>query len=138
MPSTAAWVDTGFLVALFAADDSYHASAVDFLKGAQGLEFHSIWPVVSEASFFLDGSGKAAMLEWLEQGPIIFHEINIGDLPGIRTVLRKYRNLAPDFTDATLVALAGIHGIARIVTVDVRDFSAYRLADGRAIERLWC
>ncbi len=138
MPSTIAWVDTGFLVALFAADDSYHTSAVDFLKRVQGLEFHSIWPVVSEASFFLDGAGKAALLEWLEQGPITFHEITVADLPSIRTVLNKYHDLSPDFTDAALVALAGMHGITKIVTVDVRDFSVYRLPDGRAIDRLWC
>jgi predicted nucleic acid-binding protein len=51
--------------------------------------------------------------------------------------LSKYLNLAPDFTDAALVTLAGIHGTNRIITVDVRDFSAYRLPDGRAFERLW-
>ena len=138
MPNTTAWVDTGFLVALFAADDSYHASAVEFLKSTKQLEFHSVWPVVAEASFFLDTNGKSALLEWLEQGPITFHEIGSGDLPVIRAVLRKYKNLSPDFTDATLVALAGIHGIEKIVTVDIRDFSAYRLPTGRAMERLWC
>jgi hypothetical protein len=45
--------------------------------------------------------------------------------------------LAPDFTDAALVTLASIHRINRIITVDVRDFSAYRLSDGRPFERLW-
>jgi uncharacterized protein len=137
LPNTAAWVDTGFLVALFAADDSHHESAIAFLKSTQGVEFHSIWPVVAEASFFLDNRGKIALLEWLEQGPITFHEFAITDLAIIRTTMKKYRDLSPDFTDAVLVALAGIHGIGKIVTVDVRDFSAYRLPDGRAIERLW-
>lgn len=137
LPSTAAWVDTGFLVALFAADDTHHESAIAFLKNIRGVEFHSIWPVVSEASFFLDNDGKIALLEWLERGPITFHEIDLVDLAVIRTIVKKYRNLSPDFTDAVLVALAGIHGIARIVTVDVRDFSAYRLPEGKVFERLW-
>lgn len=137
MPSTATWVDTGFLVALFAADDSHHESAIAFLKSTQGVEFHSIWPVVSEASFFLDNPGKIALLEWLEHGPITFHEIGMADLAVIRPIMKKYRDLSPDFTDAVLVALAGIHGIDKIVTVDVRDFSAYRLPDGKVIERLW-
>lgn len=137
MPSIAAWVDTGFLVALFARDDSYHESAVAFLREARDIEFHSLWPVVSEASFFLDGAGKAAMLEWLEQGPIVFHELGIHDLPAIRATLDKYRDLSPDFTDAALVTLAAIHAIERIVTVDVRDFSAYRIGGERPFTRLW-
>ncbi len=40
MPNTAAWVDTGFLVALFARDDEHFASAVEFLANAQRLELH--------------------------------------------------------------------------------------------------
>lgn len=137
MPSTAAWVDTGFLVALFAADDGHHESAVAFLEGARDVELHSIWPVVSEASYFLDNSGKIALLDWLEQGPVNFHEIGVADLAAVRRIMKKYRDLSPDFTDAVLVALAGIHRIENIVTVDVRDFSAYRLPDGKAFGRLW-
>src|SRR5207245_292415 len=98
---------------------------------------HSIWPVVSEASFFLGGDGKDALLKWLEKGPIVFHEITIADLAAIRSTMKKYRNLAPDFTDAALVTLASIHGIHASVTVDIRDFSAYRLPGGKAFERLW-
>lgn len=137
MANTAAWVDTGFLVALFAGDDRYHAAAVDFLRDAGNTEFHTMWPVISEASLFLDNAGKTAMLEWLEEGPILFHEIGLGDLAAIRATLKKYRDLSPDFTDAALVTLAGIHGIDKIVTVDVRDFSAYRTRDGKSFERLW-
>jgi predicted nucleic acid-binding protein len=58
-------------------------------------------------------------------------------LAAIRATLKKYRDLSPDFTDAALVTLAGIHGIDKIVTVDVRDFSAYRTRDGKSFERLW-
>jgi predicted nucleic acid-binding protein len=38
MPSTDAWVDTGFLVALFARNDPHHASAVEFLTKTQRLK----------------------------------------------------------------------------------------------------
>ena len=137
MPSTAAWVDTGFLVALFARNDPHHASAVEFLANAQRLELHSLWPVVVEASFFLDTSGKIALLSWLERHGVILHDIHIAELPAICATLKKYHDLTPDFTDAALVTLAGIQSINRIITVDVRDFSAYRLPDGRAFERLW-
>jgi hypothetical protein len=137
VPSTSAWVDTGLLVALFAHDDPHHASAVTFLKNARRLELHSLWPVVSEASFFLSNEGKEALLAWLEKGPVRFHEITLSHLPAIRATLKKYRNLSPDFTDAALVTLAAIHGIHSIATVDVRDFSAYRLPGGVAFRRIW-
>lgn len=138
MPSTAAWVDTGFLVALFARNDAYFTSAVEFLaKNAQRLELHSLWPVVAEACFFLDTPGKVALLDWLEYKPIILHEFTVAELPAIRATLQKYHDLTPDFTDAALVTLAGKYHINRIITVDVRDFSAYRLPDGQSFERLW-
>ncbi len=138
MPSTAAWVDTGFLVALFARDDRHHASAVEFLRReVDGLELHSTWPMVGEASFFLTAAGKDSLLQWLEKGAIQFHDIGREDLPAVRSILRKYRDLEPDFADAVLVTLAIRLGIDAIITVDVRDFSAYRLGKDRAFRRLW-
>ncbi len=137
MPSTAAWVDTGFLVALFCGADAHHRSALEFLEKSPRLELHSIWPVVSEASFFLTPRAKEALLDWLMQGPIIFHEISLADLKGVQATMKKYRNLKPDFADAVLVTLACDHGIDKIITVDVRDFSAYRIRNGKSFERLW-
>lgn len=137
MSSTAAIVDTGFFVALFAQDDVHHRSALEFLGGASGVQLHTIWPVVAETCFFLDAKAKSALLKWLERGAVTLHEIAVPDLPTIRKILDKYRDLAPDFTDAALVALAGSLGVSDVITVDRRDFSAYRLPDGKAFQRLW-
>lgn len=62
MQNTATWIDTGFLVALFASDDKHHETAKTFLKNNKKLDMHSIWPIVVEACFFLDGNGKQALL----------------------------------------------------------------------------
>ncbi|MBJ6611991.1 MAG: PIN domain-containing protein [Candidatus Thiothrix moscowensis] len=137
MPNTSAWVDTGFLVALFAKDDKHHTSAQAFLSSLGKIELHSIWPVVVEACFFLDTSGKLALLQWIERGALTLHNISTQDLPIVRNTLEKYQNLEPDFTDAALVTLAGLRKIRHILTVDERDFSVYRLADGSSFERLW-
>lgn len=138
MPSTAAWVDTGFLVALFAKDDEWHASATEFLaRNASELELHSTWPVVAEASFFLTAAGKDALLQWLQKDPIAFHEPSLADVGAMRATMKKYRNLEPDFADVLLVTLASKLGIDAIITVDVRDFSAYRLGKDRHFRRLW-
>ncbi|HNQ57254.1 MAG: PIN domain-containing protein [Burkholderiales bacterium] len=137
MTSTAALVDTGFLVALFAKSDKHHRSAREFLAQAGNIRLHSIWPVVAEACHFLDTNGKAALLKWLERGTVAIHDIVVADLPAVRKTLEKYRNLDPDFTDAALVTLAGSLGITGIITVDCRDFSAYRIDNGQSFERLW-
>lgn len=137
MPSTAAWVDTGFLVALFAKDDPHHQSAHAFLQQLGRIELHSIWPVVVEACFFLNVQGKLALLQWIERGSMTLHDLSVQDLPMVRSTLEKYQNLEPDFTDAALVTLAGILKVRHILTVDERDFSVYRLADGSCFERLW-
>ncbi len=42
-----------------------------------------------------------------------------------------------DFADASLYWLAVESGITEIMTVDVNDFSRYRLPDGRAFTLLW-
>ncbi len=135
--TSAAWVDTGLPVALFAQDDPFHDSATQFLKTLAHIKLYSILPVVVESCFFLDTDGKTALLQWIERGAITLHEVTVEDLPAMRVILEKYSNIEPDFTDAALVALAGKHGITRILTVDQRDFSICRLPDGSQFERLW-
>jgi predicted nucleic acid-binding protein len=50
--TNAAWVDTGFLVALFAQDNSHHQSATQYLKSLEQIQLYSIVPVIVEACFF--------------------------------------------------------------------------------------
>lgn len=137
MSNTATWVDTGFLVALFAHNDSHHKNATAFLQQSKRLDLHSIWPVIVETCFFLNHDGKQALLQWLERGAITMHSITPQDIPMIRRTLGKYQNIDPDFTDAALATLADSYKINRILTVDKRDFSIYRLADGSTFERVW-
>lgn len=131
------WVDTGFLVALFAVNDKHHKDAKAFLQLNHSLELHSIWPVIVETCFFLNNNGKQALLEWLERGAVVMHEVTPRDISLIRDIIKKYANIDPDFTDATLVALAGQGKIRKILTVDKRDFSIYNFSDGSTFERLW-
>lgn len=133
----ATWVDTGFLVALFASNDKHHKNALEFLKDNQNIEMHSIWPVIVEACFFLNILGKQALLKWLERGALVMHDSTPRDIALIRKTLGQYANIDPDFTDASLVTLAGQGKIRKILTVDKRDFSIYRFVDGSSFERLW-
>lgn len=137
MPSTSALVDTGFLVALFARDDRHHDSALKFLAGNSAVSLHTVWPVVAEAGFFLDTAGKDALLEWIVRGAMAVHELSVADIPLLRRTLHKYADLSPDLADLALVMLAERLNIRGVITVDVRDFSAYRLGNGKSFERLW-
>ncbi len=137
MKNTATWVDSGFLIALFARNDRYHEAAKRFLADQPTLALHSIWPVIVETCFFLDNRGKQALLTWIERGAMSIHELTPQHLPGIRRTMEKYANIDPDFTDAALVTLAGNSRIRQILTLDERDFSIYRFADGGRFQRLW-
>lgn len=130
-------VDTGFLVALFAANDKHHSKAKQFLADNTQIEMHCIWPVIVETCFFLNHDGKQALLQWLSLGAVVMHDTAPQDIPLISKTLHDYKNLEPDFTDAVLVTMANLYKIKKILTIDVRDFSVYRFKDGSAFERLW-
>ena len=137
MSSTATWVDTGFLVALFACNDTHHNKAKQFLANNTQLDMHCIWPVIVETCFFLNNVGKQALLQWLERGAMVMHDITPQHLQLIAQTLDNYKNLEPDFTDAVLMTMADLRKIRQILTVDIRDFSVYRFKDGSAFKRLW-
>ncbi|MEZ5584449.1 MAG: hypothetical protein R3F37_18320 [Candidatus Competibacteraceae bacterium] len=54
----------------------------------------------------------------------------------IAAFFKRYSNLEPQFADAMLMYLAERHHITTIFTIDRRDFSIYRLSDGRALTLL--
>ena len=46
----------------------------------------------------------------------------------------KYADLPMDLADASLVWLAQHTGVLAILTIDLKDFSVYRLPNGKALE----
>ncbi len=125
--AAATLVDAGPLVAVFDADDKQHAACLDALKDLRGT-LHTVWPAVTEALHLLSFSLQAqdGVLEWIASGSLAPLEINPSDLPRVRELMNKYRDLPMDFTDASLVAVAERVDIRRIFTVDRRDFKLYR------------
>lgn len=119
-------VDTGFLVALYRRNDRLHASAVEFLR-ANRTPLVTASPVIVETSFFLEPRSKAELLDWVTKGGVSVAEVPVEAYPALAVLLRKYRQLDLDFTDAALVWLAELLGEHRILTVDERDFAVLRL-----------
>lgn len=72
----------------------------------------------------------------IARGGIEVRDVPREALPGIAALMERYANLPMDLADATLVWLAEETGIRDIVTFDERDFSVYRLSDGKRFNNL--
>ena len=125
--------DSGFLVALGIERDPRHRAARDFLDNYRG-ELLVPSPVVSESCYFLSTAGKVRLLDWLVQPLRKVLDVPASAYPEIGEILGRYAGLDPDFADAAIVWLAGNSGCRSILTVDVRDFGIFRLANGKRFE----
>ena len=126
-------VDSGFLVALGIERDPRHRAALGFLEGYVG-ELLVPAPVVIESCYFLSTAGKVRLLDWLRKLPRKVLDLPVRAYPEVGEILARYADLDPDFTDAAMVWFAEDTGCRAILTVDVRDFSTFRLAKGRRFE----
>lgn len=123
--------DTGPLVAIFDESDEAHGRCAAVLKRTSP-PLTSTWPVVTEAMYLLASlQAQDALLAMIERGALSLAPIETGDVPRIRTLIRKFRDLPMDLADATLVRVAEREGIRRVFTLDRRDFSVYRSGRGR-------
>jgi len=79
-------------------------------------------------------AGKVRLLDWLREIPRKVLDLPTYAYPDVSEILTRYADLNPDFTDAAMVWFAEDTGCRAILTVDVRDFSAFRLAKGRRFD----
>lgn len=126
-------VDTGFLVALYIRGDNLHHAAVSYLRQNQA-PLRTAAPVIVETCFFLDASGKTALLSWIAQGGLAVADIPVSCYPNLAAYIQKYADQDIDFVDAALVWLASQTGQRSILTVDESDFLIYRLQGGHTFD----
>ena len=122
-------LDAGPLVALVHASDQEHDRCRTAL-GSIRRPLCTVWPVITEALYLLDFSWAAQDAVWamLEEGGVPLMALDAGDVPRMRELMRKYRDLPMDVADAALVTVAEREGITRVFTLDRRDFEVYRPA----------
>lgn len=120
-------VDAGPLVALLHRDDRNHERCVAALRALRG-PVGTTWPVVSEAMHLLRFSWTAQDGLWdlITDGALHLFPLDLSDVPRMRQLMQKYRDLPMDLADAALVRVAEREGVARIFTIDRRDFGLYR------------
>jgi predicted nucleic acid-binding protein len=123
-------VDTGPLVALLNRGDKDHREVVQALAKIKDDPLVSVWPVLVEAMYLLSPSLQAqrALWEIFETGTVKLLSLDESDFGPMKGLMEKYKDLPMDLADAALVRAAEREGIRRVLTLDRRDFSVYRLA----------
>ena len=122
-------VDAGPLVALVSRSDEWHGQCPAASKSFRE-QVLTVWPAVMEAVFLVRRSivAQSEVLQIIESGEVRFAELDRSDVPRIRELIAKYRDLPMDLADAALVRVAERERIQTIFTLDRRDFEIYRPA----------
>jgi len=120
-------VDAGPLVALIDADDAAHEACVATLRSLRD-PLITVWPAFTEAMYLLGESwrGQKALWSRIETEALTLAPLDTGDVPRMRELMEKYRDLPMDLADAALVRVAERDNLTRIFTLDRRHFSIYR------------
>lgn len=129
-------LDTGPLIALFACDDKHHRRFDDLVTevSAAGLRLLTTWPCVVEAAYLLGIPQRFEMLHWVALGGVVIYPFDPCHLDDMTDWMRQYSEQGKremDLADASLYWLAVETGVTEIMTVDVADFSRYRLPDSK-------
>ena len=129
-------LDASPQIALFAIDDKYYHHYNNLVSelSASGLRLITTWPCVVEASYLLGIPQRYELLRWIELGGVFVYQFGPHHLADIVGWMESYTEVGKremDLADASLYWVASETGIREIMTVDVRDFSRYRLPDGQ-------
>jgi len=122
-------IDAGPLIAVLHRDDRNHERCVATLQSLRE-PVGTTWPVLSEAMHLLRFSWEAqdALWDLIATEALRLIPIDTTDVPRMRHLMQKYRDLPMDLADAALVRVAEREGMRRVFTIDRRDFALYRPA----------
>jgi predicted nucleic acid-binding protein len=124
--------DTGPLVAYLNRRDPHHGWAVALLKHVRP-PMRTCEAVLTEAAYFLreDGLDVDPLFQLLEREALRLDFDVAGHWPRLRTLMARYRQM--DLADASIVVMTEVHARSQVLTVDRKDFSAYRRNDRQVI-----
>ncbi len=134
-------LDAGPQIALFAVNDKYHDHYDHLISelATTGLRLITTWPCIVEASYLLDVPQRYELLRWIQLDGVLVYPFSPHHLVDIIGWMENYTEAGKremDLADASLYWVASETGIREIMTIDVRDFSRYRLPDGQAFSIL--
>jgi uncharacterized protein len=106
---------------------------------AEHWSLATTWPCIVEASYLLAPPQRYSFLHWIAAGAVTVYPFGAEALETMVDLMCQYTETPRaqmDLADASLVWLATDTGVTRVMTMDRRDFSRYRLPDGRGFEIL--
>lgn len=133
-------VDTGFWLALADRQDTHHKAAKSILQKVD-VPLITTWCVVTETCYLLlkrkGVPAQVAFMTSIANGAFTLFDLQVHHAPRIAQLIQQYANLPMDLADASLVILAEELGHGRILSVDYRDFNAYRWKNNQPFENLF-
>ncbi|HTL02886.1 MAG TPA: hypothetical protein VL243_11685 [Vicinamibacterales bacterium] len=122
-------VDAGPLVALLDRGDAHHGECLAALRRIRD-PLVTVWPALTEAMYLLSFSWAAQLALWdmVETRTLSLAPLDELDVPRLRSLMIKYRDLPMDLADAALVRIAEREKLSNIFTLDRRHFRLYRPA----------
>ena len=124
--------DTGAILAVLDRDDGWHEACAGIFRQLHAPLLTSE-AVLTELFHLFARSPHQMQSAWsfVRSGALAVATIADGELHHLHELMTRYSDYPMDFADATLVYLARRESISTIFTVDVADFSSYRIAGKR-------
>lgn len=125
--------DTGPLVALFSARDTYHQAARDWFRDFRG-QLITTWPVLTEVSHLLGHAHLVrGFMTWMSRGGLEVFEVPREAASAVAELVLKYEHPQIDLADATLFWMADELNLTEIISIDFKGVAAYRTLRGRSL-----
>jgi predicted nucleic acid-binding protein len=111
---------------LIHSDDHHHEACAAALSAVRE-PLGTVWPAAAEAMYLLrDWRSQDVLWKMLDSDALVLLPLEKADLPRMRTLMGKYRDLPMDLADAALVRVAERERIRKVFTLDRKDFAVYR------------
>ncbi len=125
-------IDTGAILALLDADDSWHERCVDAFSSLR-LPLATTAAVLAELFHLLGEHPNNLNAAWklLRSGAIHVLPITDSNSADLERLMKQYADRPMDFADATLAHLAERESLSVIFTIDHNDFETYRIKGKR-------
>ncbi len=122
-------VDTGPLYALADADDQYHSAVKRYIAKVKEPLIVPV-PVVPEVCYLLrerlSAEAELGFLRSLARQELLLEDLTLKDLDRVLQILEQYQDARFGLVDAAVMAIAERLHIRVVLTLDRRDFGAYR------------
>ena len=133
VPRNTLMANSGFLIALFDVRQPHHSDAKAWVQ-QHPQPLLTVEAVVVEVSFFLAGQQRQAFLDAVAVRALPLMAADDNSPQRIAELFKKYDNLSPDYADLALIDLAERTELTAILTIDMHDFSLYRVKGRRCFE----